>query len=448
VPPVRLLLALALVLSVSAEAQSPRRPKAKTPAAAKGAPPAPAATPPPPPAEPPPAPVAEVKPVPVGPRTVVFAAPRPGAPPASAEALQEQLSRLLAAKPEVLLVDLAAAFPPPAPASLAGADALFEEGKGLYDNLDPEAAAGKFIAAAEAYQQHPEALKPERLANTFLFLGASQLLNGEAKAAQRSFLQALSAFPTLQPDPNLFGTDVQTAFTDMQQEFSRQRPGTLAIDSHPRGAQVTVDGQQVGLTPLPELSLHAGRHPVVVSRPGYRAAVAYPQVASGQRAELKPALELLPEMTALQGTVARATSEQGFQAEALPPEVAALGERLGARYVVLTAVSQKKGRVEGEVQVWDVQTRGRLRGVRVDPRSKKPGNSVEGAAERIHGFLVGGPLSAPAPAPLSATLVKKPWFWAAVVGGAAVVTGGVLYATQGGKGRSGGVISGFPGLGF
>ncbi len=27
-------------------------------------------------------------------------------------------------------------------------------------------------------------------------------------------------------------------------------------------------------------------------------------------------------------------------------------------------------------------------------------------------------------------IMKKPWFWAAVVGGAAVVTGGMLYATQ------------------
>ncbi|WP_225413215.1 PEGA domain-containing protein [Stigmatella hybrida] len=446
-PPVRLLLVLALALSVSAEAQSSRRAKAKKPAAVS-APVAPAAEPLPPPAEPPPAPVAEVQPMPVGPRTVVFAAPRPGASPASAEALQEQLSGLLAAKPDVALVDLAAVFPPPAPASLAEADALFEEGKGLYDNLDPEAAAGKFLAAAEAYQRHPEALKPERLASTFLFLGASQLLNGDAKAAQRSFLQALSASPTTQPDSNLFGTDVQTAFTDMQQEFSRQPPGTLAIDSAPRGAKVTVDGKDVGLTPLPELTLHVGRHPVVVSRPGYQAAIAYPQVASGQRAELKPSLALLPEMATLRDTVARATSEQGFQASALPPEVAALGERLGARYVVLAAVSEKKGRVGGEVQVWDVQTQGRLRGVRMDARSKKPGDSVEGAAERIHGFLVGGPLSAPPPAPLTATLVKKPWFWAAVVGGAAVVTGGVLYATQASKGRSGGVISGFPGLGF
>ncbi|SEU07851.1 PEGA domain-containing protein [Stigmatella erecta] len=439
---------LALALSVSAEAQSSRRPKAKKPAAVKSAPPAPAAEPVAPPAEPPPAPVAEVKLVPVGPRTVVFAAPRPGASPASAEALQEELSRLLAAKPDVALVDLAAVFPPPAPASVAEADALFEEGKGLYDNLDPEAAAAKFLAAAEAYQKHPEALKPERLANAFLFLGASQLLNGEAKAAQRSFLQALSASPTLQPDPNLFGTDVQTAFTDMQQEFSRQPPGTLAIDSSPRGAAVRVDGRDVGLTPLPELTLHGGRHPVVLSRPGYQAVIAYPQVASGQRTELKPSLEMLPEMTALLATVAQATSEQGFEASTLPPGVAALGERLGARYVVLAAVSQKKGRVGGEVQVWDVQTQGRLRGVRMDPRSKKPEDSVEGAAERIHGFLLGGPLSAPAPAPLTATLVKKPWFWAAVVGGAAVVTGGVLYATQAGKGRSGGVISGFPGLGF
>ena len=44
-------------------------------------------------------------------------------------------------------------------------------------------------------------------------------------------------------------------------------------------------------------------------------------------------------------------------------------------------------------------------------------------------------------------VVKKPWFWAAVVGGAAVVTGGILYATQSKSGPLG-PITGLPGVGF
>ncbi|MDC0714811.1 PEGA domain-containing protein [Stigmatella sp. ncwal1] len=453
-PLARLLLVLALVLGVQAEAQSSRRAKAKKPAASKRVPPpAPTAVEPAPltptPSPPEPAPATVVTPVPSGPRTAVFAAPRQGASSKSAEALQEELSRLLAAKPDVALVDLATVFPRPAPASFQEADALFEEGKGLYDNLDPEAAAGKFLEAVEAYQKFPAELKPEQLAKAFIFLGAAQLLNGEPETGKRSFLRAISTYPAIQPDSELFGADVQTAFTDMQQEFSRQPPGTLLVDSVPRGARVTVDGKDVGVTPLPELKLHAGRHPVVISRPGYQPVIEYPQLSATKNVELKPQLALLPEMATVVDAVTRATSEQGFNASALPPEVASLGERLGARYVVLAAVSEKKGRVGAEVQVWDVQTKGRLRGVQLDTRSKKPSDSVEGAAQRIHGFLVGGPLTAsPAGAPTASSLVKKPWFWAAVVGGAAVVTGGIFYATQADKGRPGGVISGFPGLGF
>ncbi|EAU62168.1 tetratricopeptide repeat domain protein [Stigmatella aurantiaca DW4/3-1] len=346
-------------------------------------------------------------------------------------------------------MELDTVFPRPAPASFQEADALFEEGKSLYDNLDPEAASGKFLEAVEAYQKYPAELKPAKLAKTFIFLGAAQLLNGEPETAKRSFLRAISTYPAIQPDSDLFGADVQTAFTDMQQEFSRQPPGTLLVDSTPRGARVTVDGKEVGVTPLPELKLHAGRHPVVISRPGYQPVIEYPQLSASKAVELKPQLVLRPEMAAVLDAVARASSEQGFDAATLPPEVATLGERLGARYVVLAAVSEKKGRVGAEVQVWDVQTKGRLRGVRLDARSRKPSDSVEGAVDRIHGFLVGGPLTAsPAGTPSASALIKKPWFWAAVVGGAAVVTGGILYATQADKGRPGGVISGFPGLGF
>jgi hypothetical protein len=352
----------------------------------------------------------------------------------------------------VQLIDVGAAFPPPPPASLKEANMLFEMGKGAYDNLDPEAAAAKFIAAAEAYEKQPGVMEPQQLAQIFIFLGASQLLNGDKAGAKTSFSRALAAHPGTLPEPGLFGSDVMAAFNDAQQEFNSLKPGSLDIDSRPSGAQVTVGGEGVGVTPLENVPVHPGRHPVIISLPGYVPYASYPLVASGKRAEVKPQLEPLPAMAELLAAASRAASERGFDASSMPPEVATVADKVGARYVVLAAVRQKKADpAEAELQVWDVRTKNRLRGVEVELQPGDPENSLVVAADQVHGFLTGRVVAQPSSSPLKnlPPVMKKPWFWAAVVGGAAVVTGGILYATQDRRGGDPlGPIVGIPGIGF
>lgn len=478
----RLFLILALTLSVSAEAAKPSRRstkkgKGKKPAITKPVPmqtePEPGSTEPgeAPAVEPSndmaPAPTATKPLAPDAParpeataeapaRTapgaaVVLAIPRSANAQDSASQLQGELNRLLSEKPDVQLVDLATTFPAPPPPSLAEADALFEEGKGLYDNLDPEAAAGKFLSAIEAYEKYPVAFKPERLATTLIFLGASQLLNGDKDGAKLSFQRALAASPKTQPEAAMFGADVQTAFTDVQQAFNAQEKATLVVDSKPSGATVTVRGEDVGVTPIKSVPVHAGRHPVIISLPGYVPYASYPQVAPGKTAEVKPQLEPLPALAEVLTAAGRATSEKAFDSDKMPPEASLIAEKVGARYVVLAAVEKdKRDPAEAELQVWDVTNKSRLRGLEVELGSKDPDNSTMAAADRIHGFLTGAsPLAPVASSSLAVPpVMKKPWFWAAVVGGAAVVTGGILYATQE-RGRPGpGFGSGVPGLPF
>ena len=471
----RLLLVLTLVLGITAEAQSSRRskkPKSKRPAVTKPTKPAKPAKPSRKEPAPEPAPVSEPEPsastptpsdpAPVAPEapvrqtitdgTVVFALPRTPNAEQAAGQLQAEIIRLLSNKMGVQLVDLGAVFPPPPPPSLKEANMLFEQGKEAYDNLDPEAAAARFIAAAEAYEKHPGAMKPQQLAKLFIFLGASQLLNGDTAGAKTSFGRALAAHPGTQPEQGLFGSDVQAAFAEAQQEFNALKPGSLDIDSKPSGAQVAVGGEDVGVTPIQNVPVHPGRHPVVISLPGYMPYASYPQVASGKRAEVKPQLEPLPAMAGVLAAASRAASEDGFDASSMPPEVATVADKVGARYVVLAAVQRKKTNpAEAELQVWDVRTRNRLRGVEVELQSSDPEKSLVVAADQVHGFLTGRVVAQPSSSPFKdlPPVVKKPWFWAAVVGGAAVVTGGILYATQDRRGGDPlGPISGLPGFGF
>ncbi|MFY0569471.1 PEGA domain-containing protein [Archangium lansingense] len=385
--------------------------------------------------------VAPVEPAPVEPAPVAPLAPPawagsvavlaiPANPNASASAtrIETDLRNALGAQTDVRLVDLAALFPPPPPASLQQGDALFDEGKELYDNLDPEAAAKKFAEAAAFYGRYPTETKPERLARVYIFLGASRLLNGDAAGAQESFTRAQLLAPTLQPESELFGQDVQEAFNTAKVALSSQPRGTLAINSVPSGAQVRVRGEGLGTTPLKDVELAPGAHPVVLTLPGYAPYGVFQQVAPSQRAELSPALEPTPGLASAHNLAANVSSSRSLTSDTLPPGVAELSEKLGARYVVLARVEEnREGRTEAVLYAWDVQLKNRLRGVKLNPDEPR---EREAAIRQVHDFLTGKLVpDSSLPTALPA-LMKKPWFWATVSGVVVATTASILLASQ------------------
>ncbi|WP_223635214.1 PEGA domain-containing protein [Corallococcus sp. EGB] len=374
---------------------------------------------------------------------------QPGAADSAAK-LEESLVTKLSSAGDVQFVDLATAFPPPEPQANPRGDALFDEGRAAYDNLDPDAAAVKFKAAADTYVQRPGDLRPEKLGEAYLFLGASQLLNGDVAGAKASFTSALVAEPSLRPDAGLFGQDVQRVFSDAQRELSAQPQGSLVVNSLPQGARVLVRGREVGTTPLTGAKLAPGHYPVQIVLPGYAPFSTYAEVKPSAPTELKTKLAPAPGLSALRDAAAKAGTEAAFEANGTPPEVGAIGERLNARYVVLAATFQdKKGRLHGEVQAWDLRTKNRLRGVEVDFGKRDGKNSPDGAAEQLHTFLAGSalpqnPKEEKQPLVASDSVLRKPWFWAAAAGVAAV-TAGVVYVATTDRGQGFNPVNGLPG---
>ncbi|NTX04253.1 PEGA domain-containing protein [Myxococcus sp. CA040A] len=425
----------------------PEAPAAKPPPAAVAtpvAPPPPSATEPEKPSTRPS--LAATPAVSTGP-VALFSVARASAASAAALKLETELTRHLQRGGDVQFVDLGAAFPPPEPTPLTKADGLFEDGRAAYDNLDPEVAEAKFRAAAEAYEQAPGELRPERLGEAFLFLGAARMLNGDTAGAKESFIRSVVAEPATRPDKALFGQDVQKAFDEARAEVSARPAGTLAVESQPAGAQVHVRGQELGVTPLKGVSVPAGHHAVIVTLPGYTSFAQYAEVKSTGSAEVKATLVPGPGLSAIREAAVRAGSQEAFDSETLPPETGAIAERLDARYLVLAAVSQdKKGRLQAELQVWDVRTQARLRGVEIDLSGKDRKRGPEAAAQQVRDFIHGA--MSPRVAESGGTgvsLLKRPWFWAAVGGVAAVTAGAVFVATQD-KGRPFNPITG--GTGF
>jgi hypothetical protein len=381
----------------------------------------------------------------------VFGVARQPAAEGQAAKLEDTLTQRLGAAGGVTFVNLAAAFPAPEPQGNPRGDALFDEGRAAYDNLDPDSAAVKFKAAADAYVQRPADVRPEKLGETYLFQGASLLLNGDVPGAKTAFGNALVAEPSLRPDEALFGQDVQRVFSEAQKDLAAQAQGTLVVMSQPEGARVLVRGREVGVTPLTGLKLAPGRYPVQVVQPGYAPFATYAEVKPSAPTELKTKLASAPGLSALRDAATKAGTESAFAADGVPPEVGAIAERLNARYVVLAATFQdKKGRLHGEVQAWDVRTKNRLRGVEVDITKRDGKNSALAAADQVHTFLTGVALpkndrpESKEPLVSQDSVLRKPWFWGAVAGVAAV-TAGVVYVATTDRGPGFNPINGLPG---
>ncbi|OJH39771.1 hypothetical protein BON30_18025 [Cystobacter ferrugineus] len=326
-------------------------------------------------------------------------------------------------------------FPAPPPLSLERGDVLYNEGKGLYDNLDPEGAARKFTTLASYYQRLPVDTKPERLARVYIFLGASRLLDGDTASAQKFFTRALLAEPNVKPESELFGQDVDDAFTAAKTDLASQARGTLAIDSVPQGAQVTVHGESLGTTPLEDVELPPGPHQVVITLPGHLPFGTFQEVASGQRAEVRPTLAPVPGLGEFREQAVQVAASKTLDtppAGAPPAEVVALGEKIGARYVVLARVehSGPGGALSATLDAWDVQGKNRLRGVKWNPGSATEQQRV---VRQVNDFVTGRFSNGLTIPPEVVAVVKKPWFWAAVGGVAVATTAGILLANQGSK---------------
>ncbi|WNG15550.1 PEGA domain-containing protein [Cystobacter fuscus] len=412
--------------------------KKKKPAAAPVQPPPPVEEPLPQPLPPPEPPALPALPAtPWAGRTVVLAVPATAATAADAldaTRLEGSLNEALVGQANVFLLNPVERFPAPPPLSLERGDVLYNEGKGLYDNLDPEGAAKKFTTLASYYQRLPVDTKPERLARVYIFLGASRLLDGDTAGAQKFFTRAVLAEPNVKPESELFGQDVDEAFTAAKTALASAPRGTLAIDSVPQGAQVTVHGESLGTTPLKDVELPPGPHQVVITLPGHLPFGTFQEVASGQRAEVRPTLAPVPGLGEFREQATQVATSKTLDtppAGAPPAEIVALGQKIGARYVVLARVEHTgPGAVSATLDAWDVQGKNRLRGVKWNPASATEQQRV---VRQVNDFVTGRFSNGLTIPPEVVAVVKKPWFWAAVGGVAVATTAGILLANQGGK---------------
>ncbi len=339
------------------------------------------------------------------------------------------------------VVDVPAAFP--LAARDEAGDKLVKDARQAYDDLDYEGAAGKWNEALEFFVKNPQLADAKSVADAHFFVGALAVQNGgksQSKKATEEFVRALLNNPDLTCDPQVYGADVKKAFDKALTDISAKGVGTLAIDSSPPGAMVSLRGKELGMTPIAQApSVPVGRHLLTFSKPGFEPAGAYADVTK-EGGSARPSLTAAPGYMEVRDAATAVIGKGVGVKGTLPPGARKLGDVVKARFLVVS---------DGAIaEVWDVETGNRLAGLSLSAEE------MNESAKKISAFISKPGSAAVAAAEVSQTpeepgaggpVYKKWWFWTAV---GVVAVGGITAGAVAGANNSGGrpfnVVLGIP----
>ncbi|RKH47446.1 PEGA domain-containing protein, partial [Corallococcus llansteffanensis] len=148
-------------------------------------------------------------------------------------------------------------------------NAAFKEGAKAYDELDTVKALQSFDTAVRAYEQSDLSRAFGLLSRARVMKAATQLANGENKAAELEMRSVLAVDPRAQFNPNFFPPE-SVAFVEKERKAQLEgAQATLTVTTQPVPAQVFVDGAFRGVSPVSLTGLTRADHYVTLVAPGY-----------------------------------------------------------------------------------------------------------------------------------------------------------------------------------
>lgn len=98
------------------------------------------------------------------------------------------------------------------------------------------------------------------LIKAYLYLGFAYIGKGQRLAAEDEFAKAIRLDPTLSLDPKIYSSKLVSVFNDTKSRLV----SSLTVISIPSGAEVYVDGQRLGATPVKLNDVLVGEHVIEV----------------------------------------------------------------------------------------------------------------------------------------------------------------------------------------
>jgi hypothetical protein len=243
-----------------------------------------------------------------GPKLTVVVVPLDAAAQSQVPRLQVQAEQAVAGAGRFELVRLVDALDSQGARARAQkaqeAAAAFQEGQKAYDELDTQKALQQFDAAAKAYEGSDLTRHFADMSRSRVMRIASYVANGDDKTAAREMKDVLARNPRAEFSSNYFPPDEIARVEKLRKGILAEADKTIAVKTGTVAAQVFLDGQFQGSSPMTLTGLSRADHYVTVIAPGY--ALAQERV-SGAEAEFT--LQPVPAAQRLKTLVERIADE-------------------------------------------------------------------------------------------------------------------------------------------
>lgn len=292
-----------------------------------------------------------------------------------------------------------------------------EKGMRAFEELDLETAGSDLesgINSLLAYSDDLDARAKKTLEQAIFASGATILFEGQTALAESIFVALLLLNPTFSPDAEAYPSNVVSRFNDLKAKVEARPTAGLSVSTNPAGGDVYVDGSFRGGSPLEIGGLADGQHIVVVRRAGYKPFGTLVPVTVERTASVEVDLEaeegpVLP----IELDVSMSRSANG---------ALAIGKKLGVSKLAVFSFARRisGSKIQG---LWvDVEKGAPISTIAEMTILEDPDSAAQAIADAIARSEL-GPIAAATPEEVETPVTDRWWFWA-LAGSLAVAAAG------------------------
>ncbi|HEX8706559.1 MAG TPA: PEGA domain-containing protein [Myxococcaceae bacterium] len=218
------------------------------------------------------------------------------------------------------------------------AASAFQEGQKAYDELDTQKALERFDAAAKTYEDSDLTRHFADMSRARVMKIASYVANGDNKEAAQQMKDVLARNPRAEFSPNYFPPDQLALVEKTRKAVLAEEDKTLEVSTGKVSAQIFLDGQFEGTSPLKLSDLSRADHYVTAIAPGY--ALAQERV-SGDKDKVELTLKPVPSAKRWQELIDRIADKP--EGEERDKALRELGALTGTQQVLALLVRASPG---------------------------------------------------------------------------------------------------------
>lgn len=310
----------------------------------------------------------------------------------------------------------------------------YQNGRDAFNKLELDNAIVTLSDAVDQLIAVLPYIKKQELADAMMALAVAQQQRNKNPAMQATLRRLLTWRPTYQVDNDQFPAAINDPLEAARTHQSQQPQGQVKVLSEPPGAQVFVDGEFAGTSPLNVEHLTVGEHYITFKKLGFKRGLRVANIVKDRPAQILGKLDRSEKFLLVEQAISRVGPTMG--AKRLDKVVDNLRETLFLDHAIFLKMQRSAPQSSGSEDVtvaaylYDLRSRSLL-SEKTETVKVQGGVPAEGAMALLADKLYEGvdydsvevkPDDAPLPVAVKQTpLYKRWWFWTAI---GVVVAGG------------------------